>query len=141
MDTNTVDLTKYREQYTYYSQKLLSDLGLGDVAQPERGELLLAIEKYVQQVLTNTLLENLDDTSLDQVETMLSSGSDEDEVAAYLVMNIPEIDVKMADALATAYARMLKECQAITDAVLQQPATPVTPPTSTPNFTPPTDMV
>lgn len=117
---NTPDLTRYRERYSEYARRLLSDLGLGDVPNPERGQLLAAIEGYVNQVLTNTLLENLDDTHLAQVEAMQERGAGQDELVAYLVTNIPEFDTKVARSLESTYGQLLEETRALAQAVAGQ---------------------
>lgn len=115
-DTN-IDLTPYREQYSFYARKLLSDLGLGDIQQPQRGELLAAIEQYVQQVLTNTLLENLTDDQIETVESMLDNGSSNEEVITHLMATMPNVDVVMGEALAKTYAQLKKESKQMATAL------------------------
>lgn len=115
--TNNVDLTKYRERYSQYARRLLSDLGLGDLPEPERGRLLMALEANVQQVLLNTLLENLDDNNLEDAETIIDRGGTQEEVIIYLMGTIPAIEEQIADALIKMYARLLEESKQLAQAV------------------------
>lgn len=111
------DLTQYREQYSYYARRLLDDLGLGDLGQPERGRLLLAIEAYVQQVMLNTLLEHVDDAALTKAEEMMENDTSHEEIVAFLLLSVPDIELHMAEALASTYARMLEESRRLTEAI------------------------
>lgn len=111
------DLNSYRAQYSAYARKILQDLGLGDLPQPERGQLLASIESYTQQVLTNELLTNLRPADLDEAEAILANGGDEEEMATYLVMNVPEIELKMGEAMARTYARLMAECKQLAAAI------------------------
>lgn len=120
------DLTAYREQYSHYARRLLSDLGLGDLPQPERGQLLTAIESYVQQLLLNTLLENLDPQHIEAADKILKETNDQEEVMGYLLANVPNIELKMANALAESYAQMVAEARELAKAITtnQPPAVP-----------------
>lgn len=117
------DLTNYREQYSHYAKRLLSDLGLGEVGQPERNQLLVAIESYVQQILVSTLLENLTPEMLDEVDAIIERGGDQDQVITHLISTIPDMDIKISEALAAAYARMLHESRELTSAIVAATST------------------
>lgn len=116
LNSTTPDLTPFREQYSYYAKKLLSDLGLGELPQPERGQLLGSIELYTQQVIVNALLENLEGADAEEANQILDEQGGE-AVIGYLIATIPNIEIKMADALAEAYARMLTEAKQLSDAL------------------------
>lgn len=118
MGQNT-HITPFRAQYTEYARQLLSDLGLGSLEEPLRGKLLASIEKYVSLVITNTLLENLDDTAIEGIDRLLERDAREEEVTAYLVASIPGIEMKLTTALETAYKRMLEESQQLTQEVMK----------------------
>lgn len=115
--TQSDQLNNYREQYSHYARQLLSDLGLGGLGQPERSQLLAAIEVYVQQVMANTLLENVDREQLDEAERILDRGGDMDQVIVHLLVNTPDIEVKMAQAMTETYARMVHECRELANAI------------------------
>lgn len=120
-------LNNYREQYSYYARRLLSDLGLGDLGQPERSQLLEALEGYVQQIMVNTLLENLTPEKLDEASEILDRGGDNETVVVHLINQVPEIETKMAQALTEAYARMLSEARQLTQAIVSPTSTEQTP--------------
>lgn len=111
------DLTGYREQYSHYAKRLLSDLGLAEIGQPERGQLLEAIEHYVERVMVNTLLESLNEEQLNEAEGIMNRGGDMEQVLIHLLSTTPNVEVKMADALAQAYARMLEESRQLAKAI------------------------
>lgn len=111
------NLDAYREQYSLYARRLLDDLGLGDLGQPQRGQLLLQIETYVQEVMLNTLLEQLDDDLVKEADKILEDGGTNEEAIAYLMLSIPNIDIIMAEALAKSYAEMLEETKQLAEAV------------------------
>jgi hypothetical protein len=117
---DTPDLTIFREQYSYYARRLLGDLGLSDLEEPLRSQLLASIERYISQVLSNTLLENLDETALKGINEMLERGAADEEVMTYLVGTIPDIQQKIALALSNAYARMLAETRQLTQTIIQR---------------------
>lgn len=123
MDT-TPDMSQLREQYSYYAKRLLSDLGLGDLGQPERGQLLASIEAYVQQIMFYTILQNLDQENLTKANKMMGEGVDETEVMARLLGSLPDLPMKLADSLALAYAQMLDEARQLSQALIkkEQPA-------------------
>ncbi len=114
---SSIDLTPYREQYSYYAKKLLSDLGLGDLPQPRRGLILVAIENYVQQILLNTILENLDETSLDKADRLIEEGVEPQDAVARVMLSMPDMDLKIADALAACYAQMVDEARQLSVAL------------------------
>lgn len=116
------ELKAYREQYSYYAQKLLSELGLGAVAQPERGRLLASIEQYIGQILTNTLLESLSDEHLDQVELLLEEGKTQEDVVVFLLDTVPDMQLRVAEAFVAAYDRILEDSQALRKAITAAPA-------------------
>jgi hypothetical protein len=129
MDTDTTTQTtpdedishvnRYREQYSYYARQLLSDLGLGDLGQPERGQLLLAIEEYVEKVITNALLENLTEEQIDAADTIMARGGGQEEIIVHLLETTPDIELKIADALTTTYASMLDESRQLASAIVK----------------------
>lgn len=122
----TVDLSQFRKQYSHYAQRLLSDLGLGDVRQPERGRLLAAIERYVQQVVLTTILENINQEGLERAEQQLEDGDGQEEALSRLITSIPDIDVIIANRLTDAYAGILKDARQLATAIakLQPSANP-----------------
>jgi hypothetical protein len=110
-------LNQYREQYSYYAKKLLTDLGLGDLAQPERGQLLAAIEQLIGKIMTNTLLENLAEEQMTEAEGILNRGGNQEDVVMHFLSTTPDIQTKMIEALTEAYARMLNEANQLTVAL------------------------
>lgn len=124
MVNSPTDITHYREQYTFYARKLLQDLGLGDVPQPERGELLAAIEANIQQVLTNVLLENVSDQHMAAAEHILEDGGNTEDVVIYLATHIENVDIKIADAIASTYAQLLSESQQLAEKIGMNQSTP-----------------
>ncbi len=114
-DDNAQSLDTYREQYTFYAKKLLSDLGLGDLGQPERTELLSTIEQYVQQVIMNTLLENLDEPITTEAEKILNEGGTQEDALVYIMSAIPDIEYRITVALTESYARMVDEARQLAD--------------------------
>lgn len=116
MDDQDV-LNQYREQYSYYAKQLLNDLGLGDLPQPERGKLLVSIEKLIGRIITNTLLENLTEEQMAEAEGILNRGGDQEDIIMHLVSTTPNIQTKMIEALTDAYARMLYEASQLTVAL------------------------
>ena len=111
------DPEQLREQYSYYAKRLLEDLGLGAVGQPERGRLLAAIETYVQQAMLNTLLENVSEESLKEAEKLLEEDAPREQVVAYLLVSTPDVELFMAEALMESYARMVDEAKQLTSAI------------------------
>lgn len=118
-------MAEYRQQYSHYARRLLSDLGLGDLPEPERGQFLATIEGYVSQVLLNTLLENIDDSDATAVEEQLEQGKTNEEAFAYLVGRVPNAEVKLADRMAEVYAQMLAEAKQLSAAIVKPTASDV----------------
>lgn len=112
----------FREQFSYYAKSLLDDLGLADVGQPERGQLLAAIESLVQKTMVNVLLENLTDEQAEQAEGILQRDGTEEDVIIYLLATTPDMQTKMADALTEMYARMINESQLLAQAISKKKA-------------------
>lgn len=102
-------LSQYREQYSYYAKELLNDLGLGDLAQPERGHLLAAIEELVNKIMFSTMLENLTQQQMEEAEGILKRGGNQEEVAMHFIATTPNIQTKMIDSLTETYAQILNE--------------------------------
>lgn len=111
------DPEQLREQYSYYAKRLLEDLGLSSVGQPQRGKLLAAIETYVQQVILNTLLENVSEDALKEAEKMLDQDAPREQVVAYLLVSTPDIELFVAEALMESYARMVDESKQLAEAI------------------------
>ena len=112
-------LASYRKQYTYYAQRLLADLGLTEVEQPLRSELLAGIEHYINVVITNVILANLKEPQLTQIQSDLDRGQSQGEIVARLAGTMPDIEIKIADALAEAYDQLLSESRQLSHALVQ----------------------
>ncbi len=106
---DNVDLTPFRIEYTEYVERLLADLGLSDVEEPERSRLILALENHMNQVLTRTLIANLDEAAAENIHKMLEKGEDDSSVLIYLVSSIPDIEEKISNGLEKSYQEILAE--------------------------------
>lgn len=137
-NAQATDISGYRELYSYYAKQLLADLGLADIAQPERGELLEAIEQYTQKVMMNVLLENITEEQADQTEGILRRGGNEQDVILHLLSTTPDIQIVMADALTEAYAKMLSESSQLANALGYKRPEKSTSTSAEPASTPPT---
>lgn len=120
MDKNEI-LEQYREQYSYYAKQLLDDLGLGDLIQPERGQLLSAIEELVNKIMFSTMLENLTQQQMEEAEGILKRGGNQEEVAMHFIATTPNIQTKMIDSLTETYAQILNEANQLAIAIGHQP--------------------
>lgn len=118
--SNQIDLTPFRVQYSNYARDLLSDAGLSDLEEPIRGRLLAAVDGYISQVLSSTILSNLDDVALKGINEMLESGEPEEEVTTYLIASIPDLEQKIRQALESSYDTLLKQVQELTTKVGEQ---------------------
>lgn len=113
-------LQPIREQYSYYARRLLQDLGLSDLTGPLRSQVLVSVEQYLSQILTNTILQHADQTTLIGVNDMAENGRTDDEVTAYLIASIPDIDKKIAQAMADSYAKLLEQSRVFSQAIADQ---------------------
>ncbi len=113
-----IDLTPIRRQYSFFAQRLLDDLGLSDLKQPLRSELLAGIEAYVSQVLTNTIIMNLDDATINAMAKRIDSGEEQDELIAYMVASTPNLSQKLDETFAETYDKIKAEIQELTKATI-----------------------
>lgn len=113
----SINLDLLRQQYSQFASQLLIDMGLNDLEQPVRGQLLQSIDQYLSQVMTQTILENIKPETAKRIDQLVQEDRNQEEIIAFLVAATPGLESKITEAMEAAYARMVTEVHRLTTEV------------------------
>lgn len=117
MELNDIDLTPFREQYSSFAAQMLHDLGMSDLQQPLRGQLLSSADQYLNQVLLHTILINITPATAERIKELTESDKPNDEIIAYLISSTPGLQRRIQEALQEGYANLVAEVRQLTKEV------------------------
>ncbi len=117
MEDVNLTLAYLRQRYSSLALQLLTDLGLGDLGQPMRSQLLSSFDNLISQRITQLILTNLDETAAKGIAKMVTSDEPEEATISYLIASTPGIKEKIEAGLADSYAEFIQEARELTQAL------------------------
>ncbi len=91
------------EQVKQLTDQLMADLGLSQLSQTQKDEIMAKIRQRVMDTIFLTMLENLSDQDTQALEDKLKAGTTDEQALEWLVQKVPNYADKFAAALAKLY--------------------------------------
>lgn len=106
------DLQKLRKEF---EDKIFKDLHLENLPPEEKEKFLEKLTGHVNTIILNTVIENLNEEQLDEIESKMQTAKtdeEKDQIIAEVAKNIPDLDKKIVqelDGLYNSLTRVSKE--------------------------------
>ena len=101
------------------AEQVLKELGLENLSEETKAELIETIRERVRQRTMLVLMENLPEDQLDDLEKAIAD-KEEGEVIMELAKRVPDLQTKVSEALAELYQELINDtrraCQQVKDA-------------------------
>lgn len=97
--------------YEMTAEKILEDLGLKDLKEPERSKLLEVIKNRIEQKTLFAIMKNLKDEDIKELDKKLEAGADEGEAIAFMASRVPNLKEKISTALAELYDDLVEDAK------------------------------
>lgn len=95
------------------ADKIIQDLGLDNINETTKQELVATIKDRVAKRVMATMVENLQPNDLEEMNKMVESGKTEEEILQAMADGIPDLQTKVNEALAALYDELMADVQAI----------------------------
>lgn len=96
------------EQQIEIADQLLKDLGLENLKDPVKSQLIETIRDRVAQKTMLVLMENLPESEIPALEQAIEN-KNENEIIQEMVKRIPDLNEKLTSALADLYKELLED--------------------------------